>query len=255
MFLTSPNLITATIAHAFFTRQGGMSEGIYKGLNCGLGSRDNPLHVAENLKKVEHEIGAEAGNLLTLYQIHSQQVVTVTQKWERGNSPQADAFVTREKGIALGILTADCVPILFADATHQVIGAAHAGWKGAIGGIAENTIAAMEALGAKKETIACAIGAAIAQKSYEVNGAYRENFLHVSPDNTHYFIPSIKPSHFLFDLKKYVYDRLLNAGISQINMLYNDTYAEEEHFFSFRRSTHRKEPDYGRNISVIMLKP
>ena len=200
-------------------------------------------------------MGVDAANLLSLRQTHSAHVVVITDKWDSNSRPQGDAMVTNQPGIALGILTADCVPVLFADRKNGVIGAAHSGWKGAISGILQHTIHAMIARGATHESIACAIGPAIARDSYEVGPEFRETFMHKSADNAAYFVASIKTGYWLFDLKQFVYAILADSGINSINMLENDTYLEEDAFFSYRRATHRGEADYGRQISVIMLKP
>ncbi|HEU5048142.1 MAG TPA: peptidoglycan editing factor PgeF [Rickettsiales bacterium] len=256
MFLTASNLSAAPeLAHGFFTRNAGASEGVYASLNCGLGSADNAGHVIENRRRVAAALGTQEKHLCSLMQIHSADVVTVAESWENSGRPQGDAMVTNRPGVALGILTADCVPVLFADAERGVIGAAHSGWKGAFSGVLQNTIEAMIALGAKREAIACAIGPAIAQPSYEVGDEFRDRFLQRDAGYKVYFIPSRQEKHWLFDLKTFVRDTLKQTGIGNINMLENDTYIEEDAFFSFRRATHRGETDYGRQISAIMLKP
>jgi YfiH family protein len=251
MFITSPNLVLPGIRHGFFTCNAGVSEGIYASLNCGQGSADNPAHVEENRRRVAEALGAT--HLCSLYQIHSPKVITVGAPWPDNAKPQADAMVTTIPGIALGVLAADCVPVLFADAKAGVIGAAHSGWKGATGGVLEATIAAMIALGAEAGSIDAAIGPSIAQASYEVDEVRRGDILRIEETHARYFIPSRMPNHWMFDLKHLVCDRLRKAGMHTINMLENDTYMEETGFFSFRRTTHRKEPDYGRQISAIVL--
>jgi YfiH family protein len=188
---------------------------------------------------------------LSLYQIHGDRVITVTAPWTPEDKPHADAMVTRTPGIALGVLAADCVPVLFADKDNGVVGAAHSGWKGAIAGVLERTLGAMRALGAKR--IAAAIGPCIAQPSYEVGAEFRDTFLARDAGNARYFIPAAASAHFLFDIRGFVRDTLAKAGADDINTLENDTYIEEDAFFSFRRTTHRHEPDYGRQISAIML--
>lgn len=236
--------------HGFFTREGGVSEGIYTGLNCGPGSGDTPAHIAENRRRVAAHFGQSLGQLCTLYQIHSPEVVTVTEPFTE--RPQADAMVTKTPGIVLGILTADCAPVLFADREAGVIGAAHAGWKGARYGVLENTIRAMEALGATRSTIAAVVGPCIAQQSYEVGSEFIVQFL--TDDQQRFFAPSAKPGHFMFDLTGYVLETLRRANIHNTAAIGVDTYANEAQFFSYRRTTHRKEPDYGRQISAIHLR-
>jgi YfiH family protein len=253
MFLTAPALTSIpTITHGFFTRKGGVSDGIYASLNCGMGSDDVRENVIENRKRVADSLKAKY--LCSLYQVHSADVVVVDTPWRHSKLPKADAMVTKQRGIALGILTADCAPVLFADKDAGVIGAAHSGWKGAIGGVLEATIAAMEALGGQRSNIVAAIGPAIAQKSYEVGAEFQEKFIQKNKDNARYFTAGVRAEHMLFDLKAFVKDTLAEAGLSAINMLENDTYLEEDAFFSFRRATHRGEPNYGRQISAIMLK-
>ena len=254
MLLTASNLASPGISHGFFTRQGGKSKGIYASLNCGLGSQDDKNTVIANRKIIAKALGCDADKLAILFQSHSNAVVTVDKVWRHAKMPKADAMVTNQAGIALGILTADCVPVLFSDATHKIIGAAHAGWKGAFSGVIGNTVNAMIALGATPATITCAIGPAIAQVSYEVDRAFQEKFLSQSQENAQYFIPGLKENHFMFNLKQYVHDRVLKTDITHINILENDTYLEEDNFFSYRRSTHKKESDYGRQISAILLK-
>lgn len=250
MFLTSPNLSAAS--HGFFTRKGGVSSGLYASLNCGWGSDDSKEHVAENRSRVAVKLGTTLENFCSLYQIHGREVVTVTTPWLRTELPKADAMVTMQKGIAIGVLTADCAPVLFADTTAGVIGAAHAGWKGALAGVLHSTVDAMCALGASKANIAAAIGPCIAQRSYEVGAEFRETLAKESAENGAFFGQSATGS-LLFDLRGYVRCKLAEAGITNINTLENDTYSEEDNFFSFRRTTHRREPDYGRQVSAIML--
>jgi polyphenol oxidase len=238
------------IAHGFFGRTGGVSTGIYESLNCGPGSGDDPAHVRENRRRVRDALSAAALN--TLYQVHSPTVAAVTAPWEQG--PQADAMVTAVPGIALGILTADCAPILLADPQARVIGAAHAGWKGAIGGVAEAAVAAMERLGAARGRIAAAIGPCISQASYEVGAEFEARFVADDPANARHFAPSDRPAHYRFDLEAYVAERLGRAGIGKIERLAACTYARSADFFSFRRTTHCGERDYGRQISAIVLR-
>lgn len=238
-------------AHGFFGRTGGVSTGIYDSLNCGPGSGDDLTKIAENRSRVREALGASA--LITLHQIHSRNVITVTETWEMGKGPQADSMVTAAPGIAIGILTADCAPVLFADSNARVIGAAHAGWKGAISGVTDATLDAMEKLGAKRENIAAAIGPCISQKNYEVGPEFRERFLDADSVNARFFARADQPEHFRFDLEAYVASRLVDAGVRNVAALSACTYAREPDFFSFRRTTHRKESAYGRQISAIML--
>jgi hypothetical protein len=249
LVLRANNLKHDAIAHGFFGRTGGVSTGIYASLNCGPRSGDGPAAINENRKRVAEHLGA---NLITLYQIHSDKAVTVTAPW--GNDrPQADAMATATPGIALGILTADCAPVLLADAQAGVIGTAHAGWKGALGGVIESVLGAMETLGADRARIAAAIGPCIAQDSYEVGAEFRERFAEADSANTRFFCASDKEYHFRFDLENYVVHRLATAGVVNIEPLHADTCAREADFFSFRRTTHRGEPNYGRQISAIAL--
>lgn len=249
--LTAPNLFDLPgVAHGFFGRAGGVSEGIYASLNCGPGSRDNPDHVAENRRRVRMALGAQA--LATLYQIHSATAVTIESAWP-GESPQADAMVTKTPGVALGILSADCAPVLFADAEAGVIGAAHAGWKGALSGIVESAVAAMETLGARRARIAAAIGPCISQANYEVGAEFRAGFVEADPANARFFINGQRADRHQFDLESFVAARLAAAGVVKTTRLSACTYARESDFFSFRRATHRGEKDYGREISAIVL--
>ncbi len=240
------------LSHGFFTRAGGVSEGIYAQLNCGFGSADDPEAVTENRKRVLASLpGVE--NLCIVYQVHSADVVTVEDIFDRAATPRADAMVTCRRGIALGILTADCVPVLFADTEAQVIGAAHAGWKGAIDGILQNTVTAMKTLGAARENIVAAIGPCIAQQSYEVGPDLYDIYLDRDDRFAVFFTESRRPNHFLFDLTAFAEDRLLAAGLSAVERLGLDTYKNEDRFYSYRRSTHQSEPDFGRQISAIAL--
>jgi hypothetical protein len=250
--LRAAKLTAPHIAHGFFGRQGGVSQGIFASLNCGPGSGDERANVIENRRRVA-DVLEGANPLLTLYQIHSPNVVTVTAPWNIGEGPQADAMVTREKNTALGILTADCTPVLFADAEAGVIGAAHAGWKGAVGGVTDATIAAMEALGARRDRISTAVGPCISQLNYEVGPEFRDKFADADSRNVRFFAPSDRAQHFRFDLEGYVAERLDAAKIARVERLSACTYAKEAEYFSFRRATHRGENDYGRQVSAIML--
>lgn len=238
--------------HAFFTRDGGVSKGIYAGLNGGIGSDDNPADVAENRKRMAEAMGVDIDHFLTVHQIHSPDVAVATAPWTVETRPRADAMVTTIPGIALGVTTADCGPILFADARARVIGAAHAGWKGAFTGVLENTIAEMEKLGAHRDDMTVAIGPLIRQPSYEVGAEFVARFTEANPDFALYFIPSAREGHAMFDLAGFIRMRLERAGITAIDDTGIDTYPDEQ-LFSYRRTVHRKEPDYGRQIHAIVL--
>ncbi|WLR98021.1 peptidoglycan editing factor PgeF [Shinella sumterensis] len=239
------------VLHGFFTRAGGVSEGIYRGLNVGLGSNDARENVQENRARVARWFGVEPDRLATVHQIHSPDVVTVDAGYD-GGRPQADALVTATPGVVLGVLAADCGPILFCDAEARIVGAAHAGWKGALFGVLENTIAAMEALGARRDAIVASLGPSIGRQNYEVGPEFVERFLAVDPAYGRYFTPSEKPGHSMFDLPAFTTQRLGDAGVTAEN-LDICTYPDEDRFFSYRRTTHRQEPDYGRQISAIMI--
>jgi polyphenol oxidase len=245
----------AGIRHGFFTRNGGVSSGIYASLNGGIGSSDAPARVAENRARMAATLGVEAANLLTVYQIHSPHVVTVEGPWDIQERPRADALVTKVPGLALGITTADCGPILFADKKAGVIGAAHAGWRGAFEGVVEATILAMERCGADRTGIAVAIGPLICQANYEVGPEFVARFHGAADTNAQYFKPSARPGHALFNLAGYIAARLTAAGIRHIEDIGRCTYAAPETFYSYRRSVHRAELDYGRHISAIALFP
>ena len=240
------------IVHGFFTREGGVSEGLYAGLNVGLGSNDVPDRIHENRARVAGWFGEDAENLASLYQIHSPDVVIVDGP-QSGERPKADGQVTGRPGVILGILTADCGPVLFADPEARVVGAAHAGWKGALEGVLENTVAAMETLGARRERIVASLGPSISQRNYEVGPEFLERFLARNGDWARFFTPSGKGGHHLFDLPNLTVSRLQAAGIRADNLAVC-TYADERRFFSYRRATHRNEPDYGRQISAIMIR-
>jgi YfiH family protein len=237
------------IAHGFFTRQGGTSTGIYASLNCGFGSDDDGSNVAANRERVLAQLGMPGRPLVMVHQIHSATVVTVEQPWARSDNPRADAMVTNRPGLCLGILTADCVPLLFADPVAGVIGAAHAGWKGALGGVAEATIAAMCRLGAVPGRIAAAIGPAIQQASYEVGPEFHAGFA----ESARFFRGPAPDGRYHFDLPGFVEARLAALGLARIGNTGLDTCADETRFFSYRRATVRREPDYGRQLSVIAL--
>ncbi len=247
--LTHPAL--AGTAHGFLGRRGGVSTGIHAGLNVGWGSEDDPAATAENRARAVAAV-LPGATLTCAYQVHSADVVTVTEPWPEAGRPRADALVTDRPGVLLGILTADCAPVLFADREAGVIGAAHAGWKGAIGGVTDATIAAMEALGAGRSRIAAGIGPCIAQASYEVDEVFEARFEADDPGNARFFRAG-RAGHAWFDLEGYVAARLAAAGVGTVAMLGEDTYAQTDRFFSFRRATHAGEPGYGRQISLIGL--
>jgi len=239
------------VKHGFFTRAGGVSDGIYRGLNAGVGSQDAQANVRENRARVAGWLGVAPERLMTLYQIHSPDTLVVREPFA-GERPKADALVTDRPGLALGVLTADCGPILYADAEAGVVGAAHAGWKGALTGIVESTVEAMERLGARRERIVAVLGPSIGSQNYEVGPEFVARFAEADPANGDYFAPSQKPGHALFDLNRYTLDRLGRAGVAA-HAVARCTYAEEADFFSYRRATHRGEGDYGRQISAIVL--
>jgi polyphenol oxidase len=243
--------VLADIPHGFLGRRGGVSEGICWGLNAGLGSHDDAAAVAENRRRAGQTVAPDA-TLVGLYQIHSADVVTVTAPYPDAERPRADALVTDRPGIALGIVTADCAPVLLADLQAGVIGAAHAGWKGALSGVIDNSIAAMEALGADRARIVAAVGPCIARASYEVDEAFRARFAAEDRETDRFFADG-KPGHAWFDLEAYVAHRLATAGIGRVETLGEDTYSQPDRFYSYRRATHGGEPDYGRQISLIAL--
>lgn len=239
------------VPHGFLGRRGGVSTGIFASLNIGLGSGDEPENVAENRARAVATILPDA-TLLTLYQVHSPTVIHVTEPFAADARPRADAMVTDRPGMLLGVLGADCAPVLFADLHAGVVGAAHAGWKGALAGVTDATIAAMEALGADRTRIAAAIGPCIAQESYEVDEAFRARFLAADPANGEHFAQG-RPGHQQFDLPGYLLGRLARAGVARPAALHLDTYADADRFFSYRRATHRGETDYGRQVGAIGL--
>lgn len=243
------------ISHGFFTRAGGVSEGLYASLNIGLGSKDERGRVIENRGRVARALGVEPAALAMPYQIHSPDVVVVEEPWQPGEGPQADAVVTARDGVAVGVATADCGPILFADAEARVVGAAHAGWQGAFKGVIEATVAAMEGLGAARGRIVAVLGPTISASAYEVGPEFVERFLTRDPDWARFFRPSARDGHALFDLPAFVALRLGEAGVGTIGDLALCTYGDEARFFSYRRTTHRGEPDYGRLVSAIALAP
>ena len=259
LILRAETLSRRGIAHGFFGRRGGVSGGIYASLNCGPGSGDDRASVLENRRRVSEALCGAA--LVNAGQVHGTHTVPVTKAWPIGDTPAedsrfippGDALVTAMPGIALGILTADCAPVLLADAEAGVIGAAHAGWRGALAGIIESVLDSMKKLGADRARITAAIGPCIAQGNYEVGREFYANFVAADSVNAGFFIPSGRAGHLRFDLEAYVARRLAVAGIARVEALHADTYSREADFFSFRRVTHRGEPNYGRQISAIAL--
>ena len=237
------------VPHGFLGRHGGVSTGIHAELNVGPGSQDAPADVAEN-RRLATEAVLPGGELVTLYQVHSADAVAVIEPFDPALRPHADALVTDRPGLALGILTADCAPVLLADYQAGVVGAAHAGWKGAFGGVTDSTIAVMESLGARRDRIFAAVGPCIARASYEVDAGFLRRLVEADPENERFFADG-RPGHHQFDLEAYVAHRLAEDGVGRIEMLGLDTYGQEDRFFSFRRATHRGEPDYGRQIAII----
>jgi hypothetical protein len=242
------------LRHVFFTREGGVSKGIYASLNAGIGSQDDPANVTENRRRMAEALGVAPENFLSVYQIHSPDAVIADKAWDAASRPRADAIVTRTPGLAIGATAADCGPILFVDPQARVIGAAHAGWKGALTGVLEKTLDAMEKLGGKRGDIVAAIGPLIRQPSYEVGAEFVARFTEAEADNARFFVPSARDGHAMFDLGGFIRMRLERAGVLMIDDTGIDTYADER-FFSYRRSVHRKEPDYGRHVHAIVLEP
>jgi polyphenol oxidase len=241
------------IRHAFFTREGGVSSGVYTSLNGGVGSNDPPENVGENRTRMAAALGVPLERLLTLYQIHSPDVVVAERPWTSNARPRADAIVTKIPGLAVGVSTADCGPLLFADPTAGVVAAAHAGWRGALSGVIESTIAAMAKLGGRRERIVAALGPMIRQRNYEVGPDLVTQFVTADADNVRFFAPSTRTNHAMFDLAGYIRGQLNRSDIVAIEDLQACTYADPARFFSFRRTTHRGEPDYGRHINAIVL--
>ena len=239
------------VAHGFLGRRGGVSEGVCEGLNVGLGSRDDREAIVENRRRAVVAVASEA-KLITLHQIHSAEAIYVTAPFAHDARPKADAMVTDRPGLVLGILTADCAPVLLADREAGVVAAAHAGWKGALGGVVEATVAEMERRGASRTRIAAAVGPCIARRSYEVDEAFLRRFAAADPEHERFFSPG-REGHHQFDLQGFVLARLAAAGLTRIEALGEDTYSQPERFFSYRRATHRGEPDYGRQISLVAL--
>jgi YfiH family protein len=253
--LTSPRLAgLAGVRHGFFTRQGGVSEGLYASLNVGRGSGDDPARVAQNRARAARGLGGEAEALVTAYQVHSPRAVVIEAPFE-GEAPRADAVVTRTPGLICGALAADCAPVLIADPEARVVAAAHAGWRGALGGVVEATVAAMVSLGAEPARMRAAVGPCIGPASYEVGMEFFDTFVAASFLNARFFAPGASPQKRFFDLPAFVLARLAAAGVTQAEWIGRDTCAEEAWFFSNRRAVHRGEGDYGRLLSAIMLMP
>lgn len=255
-----PNPITADclagldgIRHGFFTREGGVSGGLYGSLNCGIGSKDERAHVLENRDRVGRVLGVPGSRLLTCHQIHSADAIVVRELWEPGAQPKADGMVTNVPGIALGALAADCAPVLFADPDARVVGAAHAGWKGALTGVLEATIEAMCGIGARRSRIRAALGPCIGAEAYEVGPEFEQRFLDADRANSRFFQRPELEARPRFNLPGYVLDRLAAAGLDTVENASQCTYVAEERLFSYRRATHRGEADYGRQISAIVL--
>jgi YfiH family protein len=251
--LTAGSLRLPGVGHGFFTRIGGVSQGVYASLNGGVGSRDSPDAVAENRSRAAAALGVAAERLAVPYQIHSADAAPISEPWVPNKRPSCDALVTATPGLALGVTGADCGMILFADRRARVIGAAHAGWKGALTGVVEATVSAMERLGARRGDVVAALGPCIGYASYEVGPEFVAAFAAAGEDAARYFTPSHKAGHSMFDLNAYIAERAARAGICAFEDLALDTYADERRFFSYRRTTHRREPDYGRLMSAIVL--
>jgi len=253
MKLTLAELAAPGLRHGFFTREGGVSTELFASLNCGWGSGDTPDHVSENRVRATTALGLPGASLVTCDQVHGTEVVVVERLWTRSEIPRADAMVTRMSGVALGILAADCAPVLFADPLAGVVGAAHAGWRGALTGVLEATVAAMRDLGAVPDRVRAGVGPSIAQASYEVGPEFPGPFLAQDSANAGYFVAAAEAGKFHFDLPGYVMGRLHRAGLSVIASIEEDTAAAPERFFSYRRSRLRGEPHYGRLLSAIAL--
>jgi len=241
------------ISHAFFTRLGGVSSGLYASLNGGQGSSDARAAILDNRARMAAILGVEPGRLLSVHQIHSPDVVIVEEPWTAETRPKADGMVTRVQGLAIGVASADCGPVLFADAEARVVGACHAGWKGALTGVLEATVAAMEGLGARRDRIAACLGMTIGRQNYEVGPEFKARFVEADAANEAFFAPSRREDHAMFDLPGYITARLGRLGLGAVEDLALCTYADERRFFSYRRTTHRGEPDYGRHLSAIAL--
>jgi polyphenol oxidase len=252
-FLQAESLRSSGVAHGFFTRRGGVSQGLYASLNGGVGSRDDPEAVRENRARMARTLGIEPARLLIPYQVHSPDAMAVAAPWRPDARPRCDALVTATPGLGLGVTGADCGIILFAAPKAGVIGAAHAGWRGALAGVIEATVAAMAALGARAEEIVAALGPTIAQRSYEVGPEFVATFLEAEPEAARFFTPGDGPGRSMFDLPAFIGLRVARSGVAQFEDLGLDTYGDEARFFSYRRATHRGEQDYGRLVAAIAL--
>lgn len=253
MMVKAETLKLPGISHAFFTREGGVSSGCYASLNGGVGSNDSAADVTENRARIAAALGVEPSHLLTAYQIHSPQVAVAEAPWTLEARPRADGIVTRTPGLAIGVSTADCGPVLFADPQARVVGAAHAGWRGALAGVVEATVEAMERLGASRQRIRAALGPMIRQPDYEVGPDLIARFTADEPTSKTFFVEAPRAGHALFDLGGYIVERLRRAGIRRVEDIGLCTYAEPSLFFSYRRATHRAETDYGRHVNAIAL--
>lgn len=240
------------IRHAFFTRDGGVSGGVYASLNSGVGSKDDVAHVRENRARMAQALGVDVSRLITAFQIHSPNVVVADEPWDVETRPRADAIVTRTPGLAIGVSTADCGPLLFADPQARVIGAAHAGWRGTLSGVIEGTVAAMEELGADRGRMSVALGPLIRQENYEVSESFVSEFLRADETHARFFAPA-RDGHAMFDLPGFIASRIERSGIGRFEDIGFCTYADPDRFYSYRRSVHRAEPDYGRHVNAIVL--
>ena len=251
--IVSDALRLSGFTHGFFTREGGVSQGMFSSLNCGMGSGDDRDAVMTNRASVARHMGVAPECLLSAWQVHSAEAAVVTGPWPGDERPRADGLVTRTPGVALGVLTADCGPVLFADPEAGVIGAAHAGWKGALTGVTTRTLEVMEEQGARRAQVIAVIGPTISRAAYEVGPEFPARFTDADPANARYFSPSARPGHAMFDLPAYLVDRLRAEGVGTVVNLSLCTFQDEQRFFSYRRATHRGETDYGRLISAIAL--
>jgi polyphenol oxidase len=252
--IESEHLQSPKLSHGFFTRGGGHSTGIFASLNCGYGSGDDPEIVAMNRGVVERALGVADKHLVSAFQVHSPDVIVADKPWDPDARPKVDGLVTRTKGLALGVLTADCGPVLFADSEAGVIGACHAGWKGALTGVTDSTIVAMEKLGAERDRVVAVLGPTISKAAYEVGPEFPAPFLAQDPGHQQFFTASTKEGHFMFDLPRYILMRLKKSGLKEVHDLALCSYSDEARFFSYRRATHRGEKDYGRLASAIALR-
>ncbi len=244
---------TGAISHGFFTRRGGTSNDAYDSLNCGYGSDDDRENVTNNRARVAKELGVTPKNLVTGYQVHSPDTAIVTSPFSDDNRPKVDALVTQTPGIAVAVLTADCGPLLFADHKNRIVAAAHAGWKGAVGGVIENTLAQMESMGAERKNITAILGPTISRPNYEVDNAFRARFINLDPDFCDFFSEGQREGHCQFNLPAFIMSKLTKEGVGNAINLERCTYAEPDEFFSYRRATHKNEPDYGRQITAIAV--